>query len=159
MTPVEMLIALWSHVTSLWLLVRRNPSRAFTFKYYKAPGASIATEEHEEGRLEFELTDFTHDVPRWLEMSTLKGVGRLVYRAGLRETTSIFETHSDTTNDNAENPLVDPDVRENSLPNQGVHTTVQTPPTRPPAARRNPASPSPSSQQSGDSWTKGPKSG
>ncbi|KAH6889581.1 hypothetical protein BKA70DRAFT_1234999 [Coprinopsis sp. MPI-PUGE-AT-0042] len=140
MTPIEILIALWSY-------------------YYKAAAVPIATEEQPNGRLEFELTDFTHDVPRWLEMTTLKGVGRLVYRAGPRETTSIFETHSDTTHDNAENPIVDPDVRENSLPNQGVHTTVQTPPRRPPAARRNPASPSPSSQQSGDSCTKGPKSG
>ncbi|KAH6899393.1 hypothetical protein BKA70DRAFT_1230981 [Coprinopsis sp. MPI-PUGE-AT-0042] len=108
MTPIEILIALWSYVTSFSLLVRRSPSLAFAFKYYKAAAVPIATEEQPDGRLELELTDFTHDVPRWLEMTTLKGVGRLVYRAGPRETTSIFETHSDTTHDNAENPIVPP---------------------------------------------------
>ncbi|KAH6889579.1 hypothetical protein BKA70DRAFT_1540566 [Coprinopsis sp. MPI-PUGE-AT-0042] len=77
MTPVDMLIALWSYVTSLWLLVRQNPSRAFAFKYYKATSTPTATEEHVDGKLEFELTDFTHGVPHWLEMTTLKGVGRL----------------------------------------------------------------------------------
>ncbi|KAH6889576.1 hypothetical protein BKA70DRAFT_1234992 [Coprinopsis sp. MPI-PUGE-AT-0042] len=160
MTLVDMLIALWSYTTSLWLLVRRNPQHAFAFKYYKAPGATLATEEDVDGRLEFELTDFTHGVPRCLEMSTLKGVGRLVYRAGSRETTSTFEATTDAGSDRPEIPVSftppHPDGGENSLPNQGVHTIRQR---RPLAPRHNAASSSSSNQQSGESCTKGPKSG
>ncbi|KAH6889546.1 hypothetical protein BKA70DRAFT_1234962 [Coprinopsis sp. MPI-PUGE-AT-0042] len=160
MTPVEMVTAIWSYVTSLWLLICQKPSRAFAFKYYKASSAPINTEEHADGRLEFELTDFTPDVPRWLEMSTLKGVGRLVYRAGSRETTSFFESHTPTTNDNPEIPIASPyphsDVHEHSVPNQGLHHSS---PRRSHPARHNVASPSPSSRQSGDSCKKGLKSG
>ncbi|KAH6889519.1 hypothetical protein BKA70DRAFT_1540486 [Coprinopsis sp. MPI-PUGE-AT-0042] len=81
MTPVDLVVALWSCVTSLCLLLRRNPAQAFSFKYYKDRKALVGKEDPN-GRLEFEFTDFTNDVPRRLELSTLKGVGRLVYRAG-----------------------------------------------------------------------------
>ncbi|KAH6899397.1 hypothetical protein BKA70DRAFT_1406431 [Coprinopsis sp. MPI-PUGE-AT-0042] len=158
MTLVDTLIALWSYTTSLWLLVRGNPPHAFAFKYYKAPGTPLATEEHRDGRLEFELTDFTHDVPRWLEMSTLKGVGRLVYRSGSRETTSTFEANTDASSDNLEIPVSftppHADEGERSLPSQGGHK-----PRRGYTTRHNAASPSSSSQQSGESDTKRPKSG
>ncbi|KAH6899412.1 hypothetical protein BKA70DRAFT_1437555 [Coprinopsis sp. MPI-PUGE-AT-0042] len=76
MTPVDMVVALWSCLTSLCLLLRRNPAQAFSFKYYKDRNALVSQEDPNE-RLEFELTDFTNDVPRRLELSTLKGVGRL----------------------------------------------------------------------------------
>ncbi|KAH6889572.1 hypothetical protein BKA70DRAFT_1234987 [Coprinopsis sp. MPI-PUGE-AT-0042] len=162
MTPANTLVALWSYVTSLWVL-RGSPPRAFYFKYNKAPDAPITTEDHADGRLEMELTDFTHNVPRRLEMSTLRGVGRLIYRTGLPGTTSTFETNTDTTSDNAETPIASPvphpEVHQSPLPNEGTHGTHRSPPRASHAPGYNTAPSSPPGQQSGGSYGTAARSG
>ncbi|KAH6899422.1 hypothetical protein BKA70DRAFT_1437561 [Coprinopsis sp. MPI-PUGE-AT-0042] len=152
MTPVDMVVALWSCVTSLCLLLRRNPAQAFSFKYYRDRNG-LSAKEDPDGQLEFELTDFTNDVPRRLEMSTLKGVGRLIYRAGRRKSTSTFKTSTDASSDSdSSDGSVAFDgapvgVHESPCPHQEVHGSYRSPRRYPHTATRHSAPSSLPSQQ------------
>ncbi|KAH6889574.1 hypothetical protein BKA70DRAFT_1234990 [Coprinopsis sp. MPI-PUGE-AT-0042] len=122
MAPAEILVNLWSYLSSLWLLLGLRGTRAFSFKYSKALDAPSTGEEQTDGGLQIELTDFAHDLPRQLEMSTLKGVGTFLYRTGLPEMTSAVESKVDTSGANIAKTQADsgahPTVDESSLPGQ-----------------------------------------
>ncbi|KAH6889560.1 hypothetical protein BKA70DRAFT_1442391 [Coprinopsis sp. MPI-PUGE-AT-0042] len=152
----DMLAALWSYITSLWLLIR-NPTHAFYFKYsapYLPVGAENRGDYTADGRLEIELTDFTRDVARQLEMSTLKGVGRIMYRTGRQDATSVDESNTNVGSKEPEPPEASrtgSDVQDGSSPNEEMHRTRQSPRRRPrTATRRNVASSSSLGQRFGD---------
>ncbi|KAH6889522.1 hypothetical protein BKA70DRAFT_1442358 [Coprinopsis sp. MPI-PUGE-AT-0042] len=155
-TPADVLVVLWSCLTSFWLLLYRNPAQAFYFKYCKAPDVAVTKEGCADGSLEFELKDFTHDVHRRLEVTTSKGVGRLSYHTGRQVIASIAE-ESDPgfRSGNVPDPSAGGDMSESTSPNvnidEGTRSAQRSPQRRPRTARHNRPLVSPSSQQLGES--------
>ncbi|KAH6899405.1 hypothetical protein BKA70DRAFT_1527130 [Coprinopsis sp. MPI-PUGE-AT-0042] len=140
LTPPEILAAFWSYITSFLLLLSRNSAQAFYFKYYKAPETPVANEDHSKGGgLEFELKDFTHGVPRTLNITALEGVGKLHYWVGRREATAagVQVRHHSA-------PSSGPDMQEIFCSNEGIHRDRRGYQRRPGAAGRDVTSSSPS---------------
>ncbi|KAH6889511.1 hypothetical protein BKA70DRAFT_1540482 [Coprinopsis sp. MPI-PUGE-AT-0042] len=122
------------------------PGRPF-YKYYKDRHALVAKEDPI-GQHEFELTDFTNNAPRRLEMSTLKGVGRLIYRAGRRKSTSTFKisTNASSDSDSSDDSVASDralDVHESPFPHQEMKAPCRNPRRHPDTATRRsvPSSP------------------
>ncbi|KAH6899411.1 hypothetical protein BKA70DRAFT_1527146 [Coprinopsis sp. MPI-PUGE-AT-0042] len=87
----DFLATLWSHLTSFWPLIYRNPAQGFYFKYQKASDIAITKEGRADGGLDLEVKDSTHDMTRRLEITALDGAGRVRYRTGRRAITSTAE--------------------------------------------------------------------
>ncbi|KAH6889512.1 hypothetical protein BKA70DRAFT_1234929 [Coprinopsis sp. MPI-PUGE-AT-0042] len=119
-TPADVLVALWSYLTSFWLFLCRNRVQAFYFKYYNAPDVAITKEGRAHGRLDLEVNDSTHDMTRRLEITALNGVGSVSYRTDWRVITSIAESDRNFQSGNHPDSTTGADVPESASANVNI---------------------------------------
>ncbi|KAH6899410.1 hypothetical protein BKA70DRAFT_1230998 [Coprinopsis sp. MPI-PUGE-AT-0042] len=149
MSLADVLVTLWSHLISFWLLI----SQSFYFKYHKALDIAITKEGRADGGLDLEIKDFTNGMTRSLEITALNGAGRLSYCTDWRVITSIHESDSNSRSGDHPDSSTGVNVPESTSANVIIKDSAK-PSRRPRTARRNRPSVSPSSQQFGESPTK-----